>query len=693
MKKLAWLIFIGCCIFFSFQPIQYLLTDGPVGLLRSKPLDSNLYLFSFYTHISLGGIALLIGWIQFIKKFRERYPKVHRTIGKIYVTSILISGPVAFYLGFFAYGGLVTQIGFTFGAAIWIIFTFLAYSKIRQRDIVKHKEFMMYSYAGTCAAIVLRLILPPLMMITSFNVAYGISVWMSWIPSVLLVYLFIHKKQALIWFYQKFYLKQVAVSLIILTVISFSLSFTQAHTWFYKKASFEGVPFQKIESFDQSYFSKEKIKEITDYLKEESETTSMIVLENGKIVLEYGDISEISYTASVRKSILSMMYGKYVDNGAIDLQQTIGDFGIDEDDGLLPIEKQATIDNILTARSGVFHTAANGGDDPDNIKERGSKKPGEYFVYNNWDFNVAGHIIEKASGNSVEQEMENQLAIPLGFQDWNIENQWDNVKKGKSRYRAYHMHLSTRDMAKIGQLMLQEGQWNGKQLISKEWVQKSTTMVTPLDTVNSRYYMDASTPMQRSYAYMWWPFGRFYDNPDFEGSYTASGAYGHFITVIPKRNVVVVHKTTRDLLTAAGLSNRASTPKWRYWWILRNLMLSRKSIIDLEASKSTGEIIEFIKEESQIDSEYAISERLINEYGVSLAERGRHEDAIKFYELNLKLYPNHGYYTHRIFNYYGTSLVELGRKKDALRAFEESLKLNNENPIAIKMISKLKPIE
>ncbi|MGV6831589.1 MAG: DUF2306 domain-containing protein [bacterium] len=690
MKKLAWLIFISCCIFFSFQPVKYLIADEPIGLLRSKPLDSTFYLIAFYTHISMGGIALLIGWTQFIKTFREQYKKVHRIIGKVYVISILISGPVAFYIGFFVYGGLVTQIGFTFGAVVWIASTFLAYKKIRQGNIAKHKEYMMYSYAGTCAAITLRLILPPLMMITSFKVAYGISVWASWLPSVLLVYLFIHKKVLLLSIYKKFYLKQVAISLMVLIAISVSLSFTKAHTWFYNKASFEGVSFERVESLNDSYFNEEKIEEILNYLREESETTAMVVLENGKIVLEYGDISEISYTASVRKSILSMLFGKYVDNGSLNLQETIGDFGIDEADGLLPIEKQATIDHILTARSGVFHTAANDGDDPDNIKERGSKKPGEYFVYNNWDFNVAGYILEKTSGNSVEQEIEKQLAIPLGFQDWNIENQWDTEDKEKSRYRAYHMHLSTRDMAKIGQLMLQKGRWNGKQLISEEWIRKTTTTVTSLDTVNARYGFDPSYPMQRSYSYMWWPFGRYYDNPDFDGAYTASGAYGHFITVIPKRNVVIAHKTTRDLLTAAGLSDRTSTPKWRYWWMLRMLMLNRKPIADLEITKSTDQIIEFIKQEIPKDSEYAISERLINEYGLSLAERGKHDEAIKFYELNLELYPKRGYFTHRIYDYYGTSLAALGRKKEALEAFKRSLFYDEENKLILDKIQNLK---
>ena len=118
-------------------------------------------------------------------------------------------------------------------------------------------------------------------------------------------------------------------------------------------------------------------------------------------------------------------------------------------------------------------------------------------------------------------------------------------------------------------------------------------------------------------------------------------------------------------------------------------MLNRKIISELSPKKSTDEIIEFIKNEYNIDSEYAISERLINEYGQSLVEKGKYEDAIKFFELNLKLYPNHGYYTHRIYDYYGNSLVKLGKNKEALKAFEKSLEFNSDNPVAKKMISEL----
>ena len=361
-------------------------------------------------------------------------------------------------------------------------------------------------------------------------------------------------------------------AIMILIIVVVILSYTSPQTWFYKSPSLEGTELKRNESLQNSGFTKNQLDEFRDYLEENSATTSMLVLENGKVVFEYGDVSEISYIASCRKSVLAMLYGKYVADSTIDLEETIGELGIDEADGLLPIEKKAKVDHIITSRSGVFHLPANGGYDEKNIKKRGSVEPGSYFVYNNWDFNVAGYILEMKSGNTVYEELEEQLAKPLGFQDWNIENQKRAVNEEKSRYSAYHIHVSTRDMAKIGQLMLQEGEWNGEQLISRDWIKKITTTVTPVDTVNRRDGIDTTSPVQFSYGYMWWLFEELYDNPDFEGAYTASGYAGQFITVIPKRNVVIAHKTNMDLLTILGFSRRKFTPSWKYWEILGKLM-------------------------------------------------------------------------------------------------------------------------
>src|SRR5262245_52217669 len=86
-------------------------------------------------------------------------------------------------------------------------------------------------------------------------------------------------------------------------------------------------------------------------------TTSMMIVVSGKVAYRYGDIGQASYLASARKSILSMLYGKYVANGTINLDRTLGELGIDEDSGLLPIEKTARVRDLLVASSGVYHPA------------------------------------------------------------------------------------------------------------------------------------------------------------------------------------------------------------------------------------------------------------------------------------------------------------------------------------------------
>ena len=337
------------------------------------------------------------------------------------------------------------------------------------------------------------------------------------------------------------------------------------------KPSFKGTELQTSNSLQNSGFTQQGLDELTHYIKEHSATTGMVVLYDGKVVYEYGNIREISYLASCRKSVLAMLYGKYVEDGTIELNQSIGNLGIDEDDGLLPSEKQATINDIITARSGVFHIPANGGYDEKNVLERGSVKHGEYFLYNNWDFNVAGYILEQATCRSVYEEIEQQLAIPLGLQDWNIKNQSRKVNESKSRYSAYHMYFSTRDMAKIGQLMLNKGRWNGKQLISEDWINKITSTVTPVEVVNKRYGRKKDSKIQFSYGYMWWLIENLYNLPNMEGAYTADGWGGQYITVIPKRKLVIAHKAKLSTFTLWGLTS-GGVGNNQYWKIVKMLL-------------------------------------------------------------------------------------------------------------------------
>jgi len=365
--------------------------------------------------------------------------------------------------------------------------------------------------------------------------------------------------------------KIIILAIVILLSSIFALQSCSNH-----KAAFAGEGTPESNTLKNTGLSQETLDKLTKYLKEYSETTGMLVLHDGKVVYEYGDVEEVSYLASNRKSILAMLYGKYIENGTIDLEQTIGTLGIDEDDGLLPQEKEATINDIITARSGVFHIPANGGYDKDNALKRGSVKHGEYFLYNNWDFNVAGYILEQATGRSVYEEIEQQLAIPLGLQDWNIKNQKRKVKESKSRYSAYHMYFSTRDMAKIGQLMLNKGKWNNKQLISKSWIEKITSTVTPVTTVNQRYGKNDESDIQFSYGYMWWIHEKFYNLSDLKGAYSALGWGGQFITVIPQRNLVIAHKVKLSKLTLWGLTS-GGVEEWQYWKILQILLSTEQT--------------------------------------------------------------------------------------------------------------------
>ena len=286
-------------------------------------------------------------------------------------------------------------------------------------------------------------------------------------------------------------------------------------------------------------WSPEVLEKTTSFIRDESNTTGLVVVDRGRVVYRFGDIEELSYVASVRKSILAMLYGYWVENGTIDLETTLADLGFDDIGGLLPIEKQATIHHLITARSGVYHPASYSGDDLDKAPLRGSQKPGTYMLYSNWDFNAAGAAFEQLTKRDIYDELQAQLAIPLQFEDWDRKVQEKAGDLTISKYAAYPIVVSTRDMARMGYLMLHEGNWNGRQVISRDWARRITSVVTPVEEMNPTGRRDGYF----GYGYMWWVW----DGPKaigpFDGAYTAQGAMGQWITVFPSLNLVLAHKT------------------------------------------------------------------------------------------------------------------------------------------------------
>jgi hypothetical protein len=135
-------------------------------------------------------------------------------------------------------------------------------------------------------------------------------------------------------------------------------------------------------------------------------TTGMMAVVGGKVLMTHGSVTTLSYLASVRKSVLAMLLGNYVEQGKVNLDRTLAELGMDDVQGLTPLEKQATIRNLFTARSGIYHPASNSGDDTQFAPPRGSQQPGTFMLYNNWDFNAAGAAFEKETGRNIYDALE-----------------------------------------------------------------------------------------------------------------------------------------------------------------------------------------------------------------------------------------------------------------------------------------------
>ncbi|TRZ42424.1 serine hydrolase domain-containing protein [Robertkochia solimangrovi] len=289
-------------------------------------------------------------------------------------------------------------------------------------------------------------------------------------------------------------------------------------------------------------WSENALTEFRRFIIDSSNITGLLIIHKGAIVIEYGDIQENSYIASCRKSVLAMLYGPFVENGTIALDKTLGELQINDVSPLLPIEKKATVKDLISARSGIYLEASNGGDLRNFAPERGSVAPGSHWLYNNWDFNVAGYIFEHETHRNIYDAVEEQLANPLHMQDWDKSLQQKTVNEKVSKFPAYHMWFSTRDMARIGLLMLRKGKWNDQQLISERWIHEITRQWTSFTEAQKSAPILKEDGLDLGYGYMWWLIENT-DDYRLKDAYSAQGALGQNITVYPNIDVVLAFKT------------------------------------------------------------------------------------------------------------------------------------------------------
>jgi len=249
-------------------------------------------------------------------------------------------------------------------------------------------------------------------------------------------------------------------------------------------------------------------------------STAVIVVHDGGLVAEWGQTTKRTSSHSVRKSLLSALYGLAIQRGLIDPAATLADLGIDDLEPLSQEEKKATVRDLLMSRSGVYHPAASESAAMKAARPaRRSHPPGTFWYYNNWDFNVLGTIFVKRTGLAIGRAFQDWIAEPIGMQDFRAEDVRLS-REAASSHAAYPFYVSARDLARFGVLYLEDGVWRGRRILPPGWVAESTAAY--------------SRQGDFGYGYMWW----IYRNE----AYFASGFGGQFVLVAPEQRLVVVNR-------------------------------------------------------------------------------------------------------------------------------------------------------
>ena len=315
----------------------------------------------------------------------------------------------------------------------------------------------------------------------------------------------------------------------VLFFLGFGLTHATAQT-LPKEATYPGASWEMADAKSLGW-SQQKLEEAKLFAST-MPAGGTVIVERGRVVAQWGDVSERIKVSSIRKSFLSALYGIHVRAGRIGLDTTLAQLSVDDTPPLTSEEKLATVRMLLQSRSGIFHPYVGGTvADRARMPARGSHAPGTFWYYNNWDFNALGTIFEQQTKTTIAAEFRERIAIPIGMQDLRPEDMYNFGGTSKtadveqSVHPAYHFRVSARDAARFGYLYLRQGRWDDKQIIPSDWVVESTTAYSKVGE-------------RGGYGFLWW----LDSGPGVSvKSYSAVGALGKYIIVMPERELVIVY--------------------------------------------------------------------------------------------------------------------------------------------------------
>nr|WP_295281531.1 serine hydrolase [uncultured Blautia sp.] len=250
-----------------------------------------------------------------------------------------------------------------------------------------------------------------------------------------------------------------------------------------------------------------------------------MVLRNGRVICEANFAPYRSriwhVTHSMCKSITGMAIGLLIEEGKLSLDENIYDIF---QKNLNPFNKifrpKVTVENLLTMTSGVTFNESGiiSGNDwlTSYLNSSITGTPGENFLYNSLNSYVLSAIVTERTGQTLTEYLEPRLFAPLGITHYF----WETCPKGITK-GGWGLFLCTEDMAKLGQLYLQKGKWNGQQIIPEFWVEVSTAKHK--ESIEGTF----------GYGYQLWMEER-------PGSFEFNGMLGQNVIIYPDLDMVIV---------------------------------------------------------------------------------------------------------------------------------------------------------
>ena len=289
-------------------------------------------------------------------------------------------------------------------------------------------------------------------------------------------------------------------------------------------------------------------KAVEKYLKsmekEEQDMHSIMILKDGKVVYEKwmstGNELEPHVLNSVSKTFTSCAVGLAISEGLIKLDDKVISYFPDKlPENVSENLASMTVRNLLTMNAGHEKDPTKLRDTEEDwekafLATEIKRKPGTIFCYNSLATYMLSAIVQRVTGQTLVEYLYPRLFRPLGINNVNWQESPTGVNAG-----GWGLYLKTEDLAKLGQLLLQGGVWNGRQVLPAEWVREMSSK--QVDCVPAGSNTDKLPELRKDPVKQDWVQGYGYQMWRCRhNAFRADGASGQYIIVIPDRNAVIV---------------------------------------------------------------------------------------------------------------------------------------------------------